>query len=117
MRETSPDFFDAEKYPTITFQSTKVESMGHNHFHITGNLTIKGITKEVVFDATEEGKGKNPWGMEVWGFSTELSINRKDFGLGWNVALETGGWLVGEIVKVAMDLEIQNQPEKAPAAA
>ena len=113
----SADFFDAEQFPTMAFHSTKVESKGNNRFHITGDLTIKGVTKQVVFDATEEGKGKSPWGTEVWAFSAELSFNRKDFGLNWNVALEAGGWLVGETVKVALDLEVVKQPEAVTVAA
>lgn len=113
----SADFFDVEKFPTITFKSTKVESKGGDRFHITGNLTIKGVTHEVTFNATEEGKGKNPWGKEVWGFSSDLTINRKDFGLNWNVALEAGGWLVGENVKITIDLEMVNEPETVSTAA
>jgi len=113
----SPDFFDVEKYPSISFKSTRVESKGHERYHVTGNLTIKDVTREVTFDANEEGKGKDPWGKDHWGFVAELSFNRKDFGLGWNVALEAGGWLVGEHVKVTLDLELVNQPEPAPAAA
>jgi polyisoprenoid-binding protein YceI len=113
----SADFFDAEKFPTFTFKSTKVEAKGGNRYHVTGDLTIKSVTKQVVFDATEEGKGKNPWGKQIWGFTAELSINRKDFGLNWNVALETGGWLVGENVKVTLDLEVVNEPETVPTAA
>jgi polyisoprenoid-binding protein YceI len=113
----SPDFFDAEKYDTMTFRSTKVEHKGDNRYYITGDLTIKDVTKQVTFEATEEGKGKSPWGSEVWAFSAQLSFNRKDFGLNWNVALEAGGWLVGEQVRVNLDLEIVKQPETVPAQA
>lgn len=113
----SADFFDAEKYPTFTFKSTKVEAKGGNIYHVTGDLTIKDVTRRVVFDATEEGKGKNPWGKEIWAFSAELAINRKDFGLNWNVALETGGWLVGDNVKIGLDLEIVREPDTVTASA
>jgi polyisoprenoid-binding protein YceI len=114
----SPDFFDVEKYPTMTFRSTKVESKGGGRFHVTGDMTIKGVTRQVTFDGTEEGKGTNPFTKaQSWAFSAELTVNRKDFGLGWNVALETGGWLVGENVKISMDLEIASVPEAAPVAA
>ncbi|HEY3288994.1 MAG TPA: YceI family protein [Anaerolineae bacterium] len=112
----SADFFDAEKYPTFTFKSTKVEAKGGNKYHVTGELTIKDVTKPVVFEATEEGKGKSPWGSEIWAFSAELGLNRKDFGLNWNVALETGGWLVGDAVKVGLDLEIVKQPDTVAAS-
>jgi polyisoprenoid-binding protein YceI len=108
----SPDFFDAEKYPDMIFRSKRVEVKEHNRFHVIGDLTIKDVTREVVFDVTEEGRGKDPWGKEHWGFTAELTINRKDFGLGWNVALETGGWLVGDQVRITIDLEAINQPEQ-----
>ncbi|MCL5996485.1 MAG: YceI family protein [Chloroflexi bacterium] len=108
----SPDFFDVENHPTMTFRSKHVEVKGHDRFHVIGDLTIKGITREVVFDVTEEGRGRDPWGKEHWGFTADLVINRKDFGLNWNVALETGGWLVGEQVKVTIDLEAVNVQEQ-----
>ena len=111
----SADFFDAENYPTLTFRSTKVQEKAPGRWHVTGNLTIKGVTHEVTFDGTEEGKSKNPFtGNQGWGFTAELTFNRKDFNLGWNVALEAGGWLVGETVKVTMDLELASVPEAAP---
>jgi polyisoprenoid-binding protein YceI len=112
----SPDFFDAENHPYMTFKSTRIESKGHNRFHVTGDLTIKGVTHPATFDVTEEGRGKDPWGKEHWGFMAELTINRKDFGLNWNVALEAGGLLVGESVKVNIDLECVYEPEPVPVA-
>ncbi len=99
------DFFDAETYPTITYKSTKVEEIGDDRFRITGDLTMHGVTKEVVFDANLEGRAKNPWGKTVAAFSISTSVNRKDFGLNWNVALETGGVLVSE--KVNINIEAQ----------
>ena len=104
----SPDFFDAEKYGDITFQSTSVAGSGPN-YEVTGDLTIKGMTKPVTFDVTYNGKGKNPWGVEVYGFEGEATINREDFGLTWNAALETGGVLVGKEIKIDLELEVNPQ--------
>lgn len=101
----SPDFFDAATYPTITFKSTKVESAGGNEYNITGDLTLHGVTKPVTFKAEYNGQGKNPWGMQIAALSATTKINRKDWGLNWNQALEAGGWLVSEEVKIEIDLE------------
>ena len=101
----SADFFDAEKYPTITFQSTSITRDGDDYL-VTGDLTIKDVTKPVTFEVEFNGKGTNPWGVEVYGFEAEAKINREDFGLTWNAALETGGWLVGKEVKIKVDLEV-----------
>jgi polyisoprenoid-binding protein YceI len=105
----SPDFFDVENYPTMTFKSTKVEPAGGNEYNIVGDLTIHGVTKPVVFKAEYNGQNKNPWGMVVAGLNATTKINRKDFGLGWNAPLETGGVLVGEDVKIEIDLEAVNK--------
>ena len=110
----SADFFDSEKYPDMTFVSTLIEKKSHDRYHVTGNLTIRDVTKPVTFDVTEEGRGKDPWGGQRMGFSGQMSINRKDFGLVWNVALESGGWLVHEQVKVTINLEMVLVPETAP---
>lgn len=101
----SADFFDAETYPTITYKSRKVEELGDDRFRITGDLTLHGVTKEVVLDANFEGQGKNPWGKRIAGFSIHTAINRKDFGLNWNVALEAGGVLVSEKVNITIEAE------------
>lgn len=101
----SADFFDAEKYPTITFQSTSITRDGDDYL-VTGDLTIKDVTRPVTFEVEFNGKGTNPWGVEVYGFEAEAKINREDFGLTWNAALETGGWLVGKEVKIKVDLEV-----------
>lgn len=101
----SADFFDVEKYPTITFQSTNITKDGDD-YKVTGDLTIKDVTKPVTFEVEFNGKGTNPWGVEVYGFEAEAKINREDFGLTWNAALETGGWLVGKEVKIKVDLEV-----------
>jgi polyisoprenoid-binding protein YceI len=101
----SPDFFDAETHPNITFKSTEVEKTGDNAFKVTGDLTIRGVTKPVVLDVEYNGQGKNPWGIATIGFNASTSINRKDYGLNWNVALEAGGMLVGETVKINLEVE------------
>jgi polyisoprenoid-binding protein YceI len=101
----SADFFDIEKYPTMTFQSTTINKSGEGEYDVTGDLTIRGTTKPVTFSVTFEGQGKDPWGNEKVGFSAQGSINRADFGLTWNAALETGGVLVGDKVKVNLQIE------------
>jgi polyisoprenoid-binding protein YceI len=111
----SADFFDAEKFPAMTFVSTRITKKGEDLYDVTGNLTIKGVTHEVTFAVTEEGRGKDPWGGQRIGFTGQLALNRKDFGLSWNVALETGGWLVHEQVKVSIDLEVVQAAQPAPA--
>ena len=111
----SADFFDAEKYPDFTFKSTKVESKGDGRFSVVGDMTVKDVTKQVAFNVTEEGKGKNAWGKQMWAFSAEIVINRKDFGLSWNMPLDAGGWALGETAKVTLDLEIVDEPETAAA--
>ena len=100
----SPDFFDAEKYPKITFKSTKVTSTGNNQYRVTGNLTMHGVTKEETFHADYSGQVKDLYGLQRAAFSVKGKINRKDFGLNWNVALEAGGVLVGEDVNIEIDL-------------
>ncbi len=101
----SADFFDAEKYPAITFSSTKVEALGDEAYRVTGDFTMHGVTKPLTFDITREGVTKNMQGKQVQGFSANLAISRKDFGLEWNVALESGGWLVSDHVKIALEIE------------
>ncbi len=105
----SPEFLDAEQYPTLSFTSTRVEAMGNDRYRVTGDLTIHGITREVTLDTTFNGEGVNPWGQSVRGYSAEATINRKDFGLNWNVGLEAGGVLVGENVKLALDVEASKE--------
>lgn len=100
----SGDFFDIETYPEIKFVANDITKKG-DEYEIAGSLTIKDVTKPVVFEAEYEGNGKNPWGQEVVGFTAETKINRKEFGLTWNQALETGGVLVGEDIKITIDLQ------------
>lgn len=101
----SADFFDVEQFPKITFKATNTTSKGGNEYDMTGDMTVHGITKPVTFHVTFEGAGKNPWGAEVAGFTASTTINRKDFGLSWNAALETGGVLVSEQVKINLELQ------------
>jgi polyisoprenoid-binding protein YceI len=101
----SPDFFDAGTYPTIRFASTAVSGQG-NALSITGDLTIRDITHPVTLVAEETGKGKDPWGNGRIGFAGSAKINRKDFGLTWNQALEAGGVLVGEDITIEIEIQI-----------
>ncbi|WP_455661513.1 YceI family protein [Pradoshia sp.] len=104
----SPDFFDTENYGEIKFQSTSITGSGSD-YEVTGDLTIKDVTKPVTFDVTYNGKGTNPWGVEVYGFEGETKLNRGDFGLTWNAALETGGVLVGKDIKIDVEFELNPQ--------
>jgi polyisoprenoid-binding protein YceI len=101
----SADFFDAERFPTLTFKSTRVEPVSDERVKIYGDLTIRDTTRAVVLDAELNGQGTNPWGKEVIGFSAHTQFNRKDFGLNWNVALEAGGVLVSDTIKVSLEVE------------
>jgi polyisoprenoid-binding protein YceI len=102
----SGDFFDVENHPTLSFESTSgVTEMVENRGKLAGNLTIHGVTKPVVFDVVFRGQGKDPWGNVRAGFSARLDIDRKDYGLTWNKALETGGVLVGDEVEIRIEVE------------
>jgi polyisoprenoid-binding protein YceI len=101
----SADFFEVEKYPTITFRSTSVERIKADRYRIVGELTIRGVTREVILEATDEGRGRDPWGGERLGFSANATIDRREFGLTWNQALETGGVLVSNEIKISIDVE------------
>ncbi len=98
------DFFDVEQHPEMKFVSTGVKEKG-GHYALLGDLTIKGVTRHVEFDLDFEGVGRDPWGGTRAGFTARAEINRKDWGLEWNVALETGGVLVGEKVKIELEIE------------
>lgn len=99
------DFLSVEKFPEITFRSTRVVSHSDEDFVVRGDLTIREVTKEVTLKVEYGGAGTNPWGAEVFGFSIETEIEREEFGLTWNVALETGGVLVGKKVKIEVEGE------------
>jgi polyisoprenoid-binding protein YceI len=101
----SDDFFAAEQHPTLTFVSTGITARGGNEFDVTGDLTIRGVTKAITIPVTLLGTAVDPWGNEKLAFEGEVTINRKDFGLNWNAALETGGFLVGDEVKIGLQIQ------------
>ena len=100
----SPDFFDIEKFPTLEFASSRIEGDAGG-FTIYGNLTIHGVTREVALKSEFEGRTADPWGGQRAGYSASTTINRKDFGLIWNAALETGGVVVGDEVRIELEVE------------
>lgn len=102
----SADFLDADKFPALTFTSTRVSEHKGSRFTLAGKLTIRGVTRDVVLNVTDEGRGRDPWGGERAGFSAVTKINRKDFGLTWNQQLETGGVLVGDEVTIHLELQL-----------
>ena len=99
------DFFDVTAHPKITFASTRVQGDTAGEFRVFGDLTIRGVRREVVLNATFDGNAKDPWGNERKAFSAKTSINREDFGLVWNQALEAGGLLVGTDIKIEIEAE------------
>lgn len=101
----SADFFDVEAHPQMTFVSTDIQKVDDSEYKVTGDLTIKGVTKKATFEAEYEGRATNPWGQEVVGYTVEGKISRKEFDLTWNQALETGGVLVGDDIKIAIEIE------------
>ena len=105
----SANFFDVDKWPTITFRSTRVEPLTGGSLRVSGDLTIRDVTKAFTFDATFDGRGPTPWGGEVIGYSADLKLSRKDFGLTYNVALETGGVLIGDEVTIHLGIEAGKQ--------
>jgi polyisoprenoid-binding protein YceI len=110
----SADFFDVEKYPEMRFVGAGAQRTSDG-WKVTGNLTIKGVTKPVVLTVAEEGAGVDPWGNQKVAFSAATKFNRTDFGLNWNAALEAGGVLVSEEVKVAIDAQLVKAAAKAAA--
>ena len=111
----SGDFFDVERYPKVTFRSRRVEGASFQEgerFKVIGDLTIRGQTKEVELDATFEGRGLDPWGQEKAAFTAEAKIDRHDFGLTWNQALETGGVLVGREISIRIDAQFVKPAEE-----
>ncbi len=102
----SADFFDVENFPTLSFRSSKIEKRAAGELAVTGDLTIHGVTRTVVFDVEgPTAPGKDPWGNTRIGLSATTKINRKDYGLTWNAALETGGILVGDDVTITLDVQ------------
>jgi polyisoprenoid-binding protein YceI len=101
----SADFFHVENHPTITFTSSQITKNGQDTYDLTGTLTIRGVSKEITFPVTHLGVAKDPWGNTRAGFEAATTVNRKDFGLQWNAALETGGFLVGDEVQIAVSIQ------------
>jgi polyisoprenoid-binding protein YceI len=113
----SADFFDVEKFPEILFASTRVEKLSKNRFQLTGELTLHGVTRTIQLETELLGTGKDPWGNDRVAFSAQTSLSRKEFGLKWNQALETGGVLVGEDIEVSIELEaVRAQATSSQAA-
>ena len=102
----SADFFDVDRFPELRFQSTRIEKLGGEGYRVIGDLTIRDVTREVVLEAEYAGRGKDPWGNERVAFAARTSIDRKDFGLGWNQVLEAGGVLVGDRVDIELDVQV-----------
>ena len=102
----SADFFDVEKFPTITFASSKITKTGDDTFAVTGTFTMHGVAKEITLPVTFLGAGQDPWGNTKAGFEVTTTLKRSDYGIVWNKALETGGFLLGDEVEVMINLEV-----------
>jgi polyisoprenoid-binding protein YceI len=105
----SADFFDVARFPKLTFRSKRVERIGADRLRVTGDLTIRDVTREVALDVAELGSARDPWGGARAGYTASTRINRRDFGLTWNQSLEAGGVLVGEDVSIALEVELLQQ--------
>jgi polyisoprenoid-binding protein YceI len=101
----SADFFDVEKYPEITFKSESIAPAGKDKYNVTGTLTLHGVSKKVTLPVSFLGQAKDPWGSTRAGFETATTLNRKDYGIVWNKAIDNGGVLLGDDVKVEINLE------------
>jgi polyisoprenoid-binding protein YceI len=101
----SGDFFSVEEFNSITFKSKRITKRSADTYDMVGDLTMHGVTKELTLPVTHLGAGKDPWGRDKIGFETEVTLNRKDFGLSWNTALEAGGFLIGDDVKVSVSVQ------------
>lgn len=112
----SADFFNVEEYPVLLFESKRIERLGDNRGRVVGDLTIRDVTREVVLDVEYAGMARSPWGTTSAGFSATTTLDRKEWGLTWNQALETGGVLVGDKIKVDIEIELVKQEEEAPTA-
>lgn len=102
----SADFFDAARFPTITFTSRRVDGSPEKSFRLIGDLTIRGVTREIALEVEKQGEGPDPWGGYRAGFSAKGTIDRRDFGLTWNQLLEAGGFAVGDDIKITIDAEL-----------
>jgi len=112
----SAEFFDVEKYPAITFESTKIERRGKDRYRVLGDLNMRGVTRPVAMDAEYLGTGKDPWGGERIGFFAKTTLNRKEFGLNWNQLLEGGGVVVGDQVEISLDVQAIGEKASEKAA-
>lgn len=108
----SPDFFDAARFPTITFKGKRIDGDILTRFALVGDLTIRGVTREVTLDVTAEGAGSDPWGNDRLGYSATGKVDRKDFGLTWNQLLETGGVAVGDTIKIVINTELMRPKQE-----
>jgi polyisoprenoid-binding protein YceI len=111
----SPDFFDVDKFPEITFKSTAIKSTGKNSYAVTGNFTMHGVTKSITLPVTFLGSAKDPYGNDKAGFETTTTLNRKDYGMVWNAALDNGGVILGDDVKIEINLEAAKAKPQAAA--
>jgi len=109
----SPDFFDVEKFPEMTFKSTKIKAVGQDRYEVTGTFTLRGVQKELTLPVTFLGFAKDPWGHETAGFETSVTLNRKDFGMVWNKTLDNGGVFLGDEVYVTVNVEADKQKAEA----
>ncbi len=108
------DFFDAEKYPEITFKSKSIKAAGNDTYNVTGTLNMHGVSKDITLPVTYLGQAKDPWGNTRAGFEATTTLNRKDFGIVWNKALDAGGAMLGDDVKININLEtVKKDPAKA----
>jgi polyisoprenoid-binding protein YceI len=107
------DFFFVEKYPDITFKSKSIKKTGKDAYNVAGTLTMRGVAKEVTLPVTFLGTVKDPWGNEKAGFATDLTLNRKDYGINWNAALDNGGVVLSDDVKISINLETQKKKDAA----
>lgn len=109
----SADFFDVEKHPEIRFKSSKIVKKSGEQYEVTGTLTMRGVSKEVTLPVSFLGFAKDPWGNEKAGFETQITLNRKDFGMVWNKTLDSGGWLLGDEAYITVNIEANKKKETA----
>ena len=107
------DFFDVEKHPEITFKSTSIKPTGKDTYAVTGDFTMRGVTKKITLPVTFLGSAKDPWGNVRAGFETATTLNRKEYGMNWNAALDNGGVILGDDVKIAINLEAIQAKDEA----
>jgi polyisoprenoid-binding protein YceI len=112
----SPDFFDVEKFPEITFKSSKISAKGQNKYDVAGTLTMHGVSKEVTLPVTMAGPVKDPRGNDKYGFEVDTTLNRKDYGITWNRALDAGGVMVSDEVQITINMEAAKAKPAEPAA-